>query len=86
MLDGQAAHKLDPQAIRTIEGLNRHLCSLAWDTERRELYPHMCENCVSACRYGERLLQLTKEENHEGKAPENAGRVPDCNDVRGGDR
>lgn len=52
-------HSKAANELKTVKTLKSYLCSLAYE---RTIHPEMCASCVSSCRYGERLLQLMKEE------------------------
>lgn len=49
-------HELPADKIKTLQGVRIHLCDLAYHSGK--IWPDKCENCISSCKYGMKMLEL----------------------------
>lgn len=61
-------HERTPDRINTLDLLRPHLCDAAYATKKRreqDLRPEWCAACESPCCYGQRLIELMREQGKE---------------------
>lgn len=61
---GREGHEQPAQMIHTLDQLRPHLCDAAYSTRKRrekDLLPEQCAACESPCCYGQRLMELMRE-------------------------
>lgn len=61
-------HEQPAANINSIDELKKHLCDGAFRAGKRrekDLLPERCATCESACCYGERFLELLREDGRD---------------------
>lgn len=61
-------HEKTADKINTLDLLRPHLCDAAYSTKKRrekDLHPEWCAACESPCCYGQRLIELMREQGKE---------------------
>lgn len=65
---GREGHEQPAEVINTLDLLRPHLCDAAYSTKKRrenDLRPEWCAACESPCCYGQRLIELMREQGKE---------------------